>query len=65
VAGVRYLQAYAATPEEVKTVVDFIERERGGLDLPLNNVSGSSAPAGEKIERMNDASPSALREIIS
>jgi hypothetical protein len=49
----------------VKTVVDFIERERGGLDLPLNNVSGSSAPAGEKIERMNDASPSALREIIS
>nr|WP_314626759.1 SDR family oxidoreductase [uncultured Noviherbaspirillum sp.] len=46
VAGVHYLQADVATPAGVTTVVDFIERERGGLDLLVNNVGGSSAPAG-------------------
>ncbi len=46
VAGVRYLQADVATPDGVKTVVDDVERECGGLDLLVNNVGGSSAPAG-------------------
>lgn len=38
--GVRYLQADVATPEGANTVVDAVERDIGGLDLPVNNVGG-------------------------
>ena len=45
-AGAAFVEADLTTTAGVKTVVDAVQRELGGLDILVNVLGGSSAPSG-------------------
>ncbi|EHS53544.1 short-chain dehydrogenase/reductase SDR [Rhizobium sp. PDO1-076] len=45
-AGAAFVEADLTTKAGVKTVVDAVQRELGGLDILVNVLGGSSAPSG-------------------
>lgn len=51
--SVLFIQADVSKPEGIETVVKGIRERLGGIDILVNNVGGSSAPAGGALA-MND-----------
>ena len=45
-SGVAFVEADLTTTAGVRTVVDAVQREFGGLDILVNVLGGSSAPSG-------------------
>jgi len=51
--SVLFIQADVSKPEGIETVVNGVRERLGGIDILVNNVGGSSAPAGGALA-MND-----------